>query len=150
MVNKFGWVVCILVVLGLAPVLSRPCNAEDPQRVTIEGSIEIAAEDDDGNVVSVYIMDRGDDYLVLADGRGASLKNHVGRWIEATGTAIPRDEGDGFDFGLRVDNYKFTDGLDGEEAEDSAAQDEGGSEEPAESDEEQPEEPEDPGDPPTD
>jgi hypothetical protein len=74
--------------------------------VTITGMLEPAEMDDHGAVFAVTIYDgEYGTVLVLDEGKGADLVEHVGEEVTLTGTIEELDEESGYLYGIIVSRY---------------------------------------------
>jgi hypothetical protein len=90
-----------------AVTMTGPANGEEESATwVVYGRVEIDQEDDEGNVISVFIDDPDQgEFLVAADGKGPELLGHVGDTVEATGWVSEDDETGYFDYVLHVNSY---------------------------------------------
>ena len=74
--------------------------------VTLNGEIEIAEYDDDGNAVSVMVYDsEWGSVLISKQGKGKELLNHVGAVVKVTGTIVELDDDTGLSYAIQVGAY---------------------------------------------
>jgi hypothetical protein len=91
---------CLFVILG------GPLVPADGETVTLNGEIEAAQYDDDGNVTAAMVYDaEWGSVLILADGKGGQLINHIGATAEVTGTLRDANEDSDFTYEIRVSAY---------------------------------------------
>lgn len=113
-----AYVAAISSVLGMAclgliltgALTGQARGEEDRATWTVTGQVQVDQEDDDGNVLSVFIedFDQGD-FLVAGDGAGAELVDHVGETVEAIGWVTEDDDEGFYDYIIHVESYKILD-----------------------------------------
>jgi hypothetical protein len=92
--------VCVVVALAGSFVIA------DEDSVTLNGEIEVAEYDDDGNAASVMVYDsEWGEVLVSKEGKGKELLNHVGAVAEVTGTIVELDDDSGYSYAIQVTGY---------------------------------------------
>jgi hypothetical protein len=84
-----------------------PPAAWSEEKVTIEGEIEVAEYDEQGETpVSVYIWDsEWYSVLILNEGKGKELIDHVGSVASVTGTITELDDDGEFKHAMKVSSY---------------------------------------------
>lgn len=102
-------IVSLAVILLAGTVAwAEPEEARDddePTPVTVVGDVEIADEDDEGDIRQVYIMDLDlGPVLVANEARGRELHAHVGRTVKVKGQLEESDE-PGFEHQVRVASF---------------------------------------------
>jgi hypothetical protein len=76
------------------------------ESVTLNGEIEVAEYDDEGNPASVMIFDpEWGSILVSHEGKGKELLNHVGAFVSVTGTVIDLGDDSGYSYAIQVSDY---------------------------------------------
>jgi hypothetical protein len=100
---------CLVTVMIMTFVVPQLMLAEeDPEVGTIVGEIDVASEDDEGNVTGVWIYDgEWGSVLVASTGKGRELLTHVGATVEATGILTELGEEDDFDYQIQIQSYKL-------------------------------------------
>ena len=103
-------VVLVMLIVGAPAAWSE-------EKVTIEGEIEVAEYDDQGETpISVYIWDSDwHSVLISNEGKGKELMNHIGSVASVTGTIAELDEESEFKYALKVSSYTIEEPADLEE-----------------------------------
>jgi hypothetical protein len=78
------------------------------EAVTLNGEIEVAEYDDDGNVLSVMVYDsEWGSVLVSGEGKGKELLKHVGAVAKVTGTLVELDDESFYSYSIRVSSFSI-------------------------------------------
>jgi hypothetical protein len=92
--------VCVVAALAGSFVIA------DEDSVTLNGEIEVAEYDDDGNAASVMVYDsEWGSVLISNEGKGKELLNHVGAVAKVTGTIVELDDDSGYSYAIKVTGY---------------------------------------------
>jgi hypothetical protein len=94
-----------LLIFMVAVAPGAPALA-DEDSVTLNGEIEVAEYDDEGNPTSVMIFDpEWGSILISNEGKGGELMNHVGAIASVTGTVVELNDDSGYSYALHVSDY---------------------------------------------
>ncbi|MDX1387579.1 MAG: hypothetical protein R3344_00190 [Acidobacteriota bacterium] len=106
----------LALAFGILLVFSASAGAAKEEVVTLQGDIETAEYDDDGNVsaVSVYDGDWGS-VLIRNHGKGAELSRHVGAVAKVTGTIVELDDDSGYSYAITATSYTIVTPAESEE-----------------------------------
>jgi hypothetical protein len=97
---------CFLIAM-LVVAFWAGAQEPEPDVGTIVGEVEVAAEDDEGNVIAVSIYDGEWGSVLVADNaRGRELLDLVGSTVEATGMITELGDGEDFDYEILVQSYE--------------------------------------------
>jgi hypothetical protein len=102
--------VCVVAVLAGSFVIA------DEESVTLNGEIEVAEYDDDGNAASVMVYDsKWGEVLVSKEGKGKELLNHVGAVAKVTGIIVELDDDSDYSYAIKVSGYTIEEPTDPED-----------------------------------
>lgn len=94
-----------LATVALLVALFGGIQTAHADNTTINGQVEAAAYDDDGNIIEVTIFDASwGSVLVLQGGKGAELLELVGAIVSATGDLREHDN-DPYPYTISVTDY---------------------------------------------
>lgn len=95
-----------VTALVLALGWSFAFTQTDADLVTLQGEIEPAIYDDDGEITAVMIFDREwGSVLIDRDGKGSDLLEHVGSIATVRGTIHELDDDSDFSYAIQVVDY---------------------------------------------
>jgi hypothetical protein len=78
----------------------------DEDSVTLNGEIQVADYDDDGNATSVMVYDsEWGSVLISKEGKGKELVNHIGAVAKVTGIIVELDDDSGYSYAIKVTGY---------------------------------------------
>jgi hypothetical protein len=104
--NSFGY---LAVLSGLALLLLM-APAVFAEEATIQGEVEVAWQDEEGNVTAVFLHDPEWGSVLISDaGKGHELLQHVGKQVEVAGSMEELGEDEEFDYEITVSSYTILD-----------------------------------------
>jgi hypothetical protein len=91
---------CLLVIVAGSPAIA------DEESVTLNGEIEVAEYDEDGNVASTAIYDSEWGFVLISnEGKGIELLAHIGALATVTGEVVKVDDDNGYSHTIIVSSY---------------------------------------------
>lgn len=99
----------------LAVMLVGSLVVASGEPVTLNGEIEVAEFDEDGEPKAAAIYDsEWGSVLISNAGKGQELLNHVGAIAEITGNLVELDDDSGYSYSITVSDYTIVEPAEGE------------------------------------